>query len=157
MQNAEIRPRFAFQIFYIEWLSRMTPQAQNACLKFFEEPKEGNIIICTDISTSWILDTILSRVQYNIFHYPQIEEKNIFFSSLIRSSFAWDSSQLIEYFFSKKLEKQQYIDFLKVFLYFLIEKNMFWEYLDELQEDISGVIKNNLQGKYVVDKWILRL
>jgi DNA polymerase III delta prime subunit len=38
LSQGSVRPRFAFQVFFIENISRMTLQAQNACLKFFEEP-----------------------------------------------------------------------------------------------------------------------
>jgi len=57
------KPRFAFQIFLIENLARITPEAANACLKVLEEPGAGNIIFLTNPSESGILDTILSRVQ----------------------------------------------------------------------------------------------
>jgi DNA polymerase III delta prime subunit len=38
LAQGNVKPRFAFQVFFIENISRMTLQAQNACLKFFEEP-----------------------------------------------------------------------------------------------------------------------
>lgn len=57
------KPRFKFQIFLIENISRMTLQSANAALKFFEEPGYGNIIFLTNLSEADVLDTILSRVQ----------------------------------------------------------------------------------------------
>lgn len=157
MQAAEVRSRLAFQVFYIEGLSRMTPQAQNACLKFFEEPGQGNIIILSDRSQAGILETILSRVSCYTLFQNQTLPKNDFFHSLILSHRSRSSEELIRYFFSAKLEKQEYVDFLQTLLRYYMENWQYLEQLDELQEDISGILKNNLQGKYVVDKWILRL
>lgn len=51
------------QIFYFPYLHKLTSAAQNACLKFFEEPGKGNIIIAAAPSLENILDTIVSRFQ----------------------------------------------------------------------------------------------
>jgi hypothetical protein len=34
---------------------------------------------------------------------------------------------------------------------------IFTEYLEEIEEDIIGVKKNNVLGKYVVDKWLIKI
>ena len=157
LSQTQTRPRFAFQIFYIERFSRMTPQAQNACLKFLEEPGEGNIVILTNQTESWILETILSRVQKYTFFTTQATSIHQFFHEMIHSRIQKSSDELIRYFFSAKLEKQEYIDFLQSLLIYMIQKAEMLEWLDELQEDIQGVVQHNLQGRYVVDKWILRI
>ncbi len=157
LRQAEVRPRFAFQIFVIEHISRMTSQSQNACLKFFEEPGEWNIVILSNPSESGILETILSRIQTITFGSQKTFEKNAFFFSLIESHIAKKSPELIQYFFSAKLEKQEYGDFLRTLLLYIIETGNYLDLIDELQEDITGVLKNNLQGRYIVDKYIIKI
>ncbi len=152
-----VRPRFAFQVFLIENISRMTPQAQNACLKFFEEPWRGNIVILTNTSESWILETILSRVQ--IIHSQEIKwDKNLeFYISMMHSHHEHTSDELIRYFFSGKYEKQEYIHFLYALIEYITKTGKYTQLLDEIHEDIGGIFKNNLQGKYIVDKYIMLL
>lgn len=157
ISRGDVKARFWFQIFFIENLSRMTLQSQNACLKFFEEPGEGNIIILTDTSRAWILETILSRVQIIEDNKHIGEEKNDFYFSMIGSYVQKGSDELIRYFFSGKYEKQEYVEFLKTLLMYISENTHYTHLLDELEEDIGGILKNNLQGKYIVDKYITLL
>ena len=63
LSNSNQKPRFKFQVFFIENISRFTLKSANSCLKFFEEPKFGNIIFLSNTSEAGILDTIISRVQ----------------------------------------------------------------------------------------------
>jgi len=109
ISSSEMRPRFAFQIFFIENISRMTQQSQNACLKFFEEPWEGNIVILTSQSEAWILETILSRVSVYSVNASQKLTKNEFYYSMILSHAEQSSNECIQYFFSWKYEKSEYI------------------------------------------------
>ena len=153
----DIRPRFAFQIFFIENISRMTTQAANACLKFFEEPGEGNIIFLTSASESGILDTILSRVQICELHKNSLREENTFYLSMIASHISASSDELVRYFFSWKYEKQEYVEFLKSLVTYIAKSWDFIDLLDDIHEDIWGILKNNLQGKYVTDKYITLL
>lgn len=153
----EVRPRFAFQIFFIEDISRMTPQAQNACLKFFEEPGEWNIIVLTASNTSWVLETILSRVKMYTLHSGGWSLGNEFYYSLISSHVKEKSDELVRYFFSGKYEKQEYITFLESLIVFISDTKEKAHLLDEIHEDISGIMKNNLQGRYIVDKYIMLL
>jgi len=157
LEKWDIKSRFRFQVFFIENISRMTPQAQNACLKFFEEPGEWNIIIATNTSLSWILETIISRVRVIDSGMHVWMKKNEFYTSMIHSHVSSGSDELIRYFFSGKFEKTEYIEFLKNILLYILEKSVYSHLLDELQEDISGVLKNNLQGKYITDKYIMLL
>jgi hypothetical protein len=153
----DVRPRFAFQVFFIENISRMTLQGQNACLKFFEEPWEGNIIFITNRGESGILETILSRVQIINQNSSASEQKNEFYYSMIDSHVLKTSDELIRYFFSWKYEKQEYVEFLKTIIYYIWKTKNHIELLDELHEDIGGILKNNLQGRYIVDKYIMLL
>lgn len=156
-----IRPRFAFQIFFIENISRMTTQAANACLKFFEEPWEWNIIILTNASESWILETILSRVQtLKISQFSPWKREGttkIFYQDMITSHVSWSSDALVRYFFSGKYEKSEYVNCLYALIDYIQDSWDFAHLLDEIHEDIWGILKNNLQGKYVVDKYIMNL
>lgn len=121
MTQAQNKPRFAFQIFYIERFSRMTPQAQNACLKFLEEPGEGNIVILTNPSEAGILETILSRVQNYTFFSGEHTQTHQFFHDMIVSHTQKKSDELVRYFFSAKLEKQEYLAFLQTVLSYIMQ------------------------------------
>ena len=157
LANGNTKSRFSFQIFFIENISRMTPQSANACLKFFEEPGEWNIIFLSNTSQSWVLETILSRVQEVTIQYNTSNKKNTFFISMISSHVWGNSDELVRYFFSWKYEKNEYVDFLKSIVNYIAESWKYLHLLDELHEDIGWVWKNNLQGKYVVDKYITLL
>ena len=149
--------RQAFQVFVFEDFWRLTPQSQNACLKFIEEPWDYNIIILTAPSKKGILDTILSRVQvYSENTFTQLSE-NPFFISLIKSALEWNKEGLIRYFFSKKLEKQEYIDFLKTLLIYITSN---WSHLhlhQKLHDDIVGIESNNFIARSIVDIYILEI
>lgn len=155
----EIKPRFAFQVFLIENISRMTTQAQNSCLKFFEEPWEGNIIILTNSSESGILETILSRVSIIQFSPKGRNEAmgDDFYYSMIETHIQKSSDELVRYMFGAKLEKSDYFVFLKTLIEYISKTWEFISLLDELHEDINGILNNNLQGKYIVDKYIMKL
>jgi len=155
--KSQVSPRFAFQIFLIEDISRMTLQAQNACLKFFEEPWEGNIVVLTSESTSWVLDTILSRLQVHTVDSQKSFKVNDFYYSMISSFCDRSSDELVRYMFSAKLEKAEYVEFLTALVQYLSKNRLHISLLDEIHEDVNGILKNNLQWRYVCDKYILLL
>lgn len=154
MQNSFKVANFDFQIFFIENISRFTDKSANACLKFFEEPGKKNIIFLTNSGENQVLETILSRVSKIKLDTQKVENKNMFFSNLIEDRNK--NTNLYSYFFSSKLEKQEYIDFLDTL--FIYGKTHFSSsFLLELDEDIFAVKKNNVLVKYIVDKWILKI
>lgn len=160
LENGNVRPRFAFQIFFIENFSRATIQAQNACLKFFEEPGEGNIIILSSQGQSDILETILSRVQ--VLHFGStpnslLSHSNDFYYTMIVSHVEKKSDELVRYFFPWKFEKEEYISFLKSLIFYISQTWKYISMLDEIESDINGIMKNNLSGRYIVDKYIVRM
>lgn len=149
-------PNYKFQIFIIENFSRMTTASSNSCLKFFEEPWIHNIIFITNKWESGILDTILSRVDKIYIWWINIWIKDEFLYLLIEKSQIWNN-EIISYFFRNKLEKEEYIRFLKNIIIYSKEKLCFIEYLEELNSDIEAILKNNANARAIVDKWILRL
>ena len=151
------RARQDFQIFVFEDFWRLTPQSQNACLKFIEEPWEGNIIMLTAPSEQGILDTILSRVQIYSDSSLQRYSHNPFFVSLIKSALSWDKVPLIRYFFSQKREKDEYLDFLKTLLYHLVSEGVYPHLHEKLHDDIVGVESNNFTARSIVDMYVLEL
>ncbi len=168
--QGNIKPRFAFQVFFIERLDRMTPQAQNACLKFFEEPGEGNIIILTNTSEAGILETIVSRVQIHHIFQTQTSQKSSFgasstmsdatmdfYLSMITSHIQGSSDALVKYFFSEKYETQEYIHFLRAIVCYISQTWKYTHLLEKLQEDMQGIMKHNLQARYIVDTYIMQL
>jgi len=76
---------------------------------------------------------------------------------LIKSYLKEESNELIAYFFKSKLEKQEYIDFLENLIIYSKNNLTFINYLEEINEDINSIKQNNLNAKYIVDKWILKI
>jgi len=158
LKKSFIKPSWKFQIFLIENISRFTLESANSCLKFLEEPSIGNIIFLTNTSESQILETILSRVQtINIFSSVK-SEKNEFFYSLIDDFVSKKNTSLLWYFFDdKKLQKEEYIDFLKTFLYYIKKNFVYTELLNQVEESLNFIVKNNVLPKYEIDKLLLKL
>jgi len=157
ISQSQVRPRFAFQIFLIEDISRMTNQAQNACLKFFEEPGVGNIVVLTSQSTSNILDTVLSRLQIHNIWGESTYRAGEFYREMIRSYCENGSDELIRYLFPAKLEKQEYISFLLSLIEYISHSGKHMNLLDDIHEDIWGILKNNLNPRYVADRYVLAI
>ena len=74
-KKAELSSPYKIQIFLLENISRLTTSAWNSCLKLFEEPWVQNIIFLTNVSESWVLETILSRVNIVPIHANKIFQK----------------------------------------------------------------------------------
>jgi len=154
---SQILPDCRFQIFLIENISRFTLEASNSCLKFFEESGPSNIIFLTNRSESFILDTVLSRLEKIYFYeWDNFIIKDNFFYSLIEKTIAWDFD-IIAYFYKTKIEEENIIKFLRNILLFSKENFLLIEYLDDLFSDIEAIIRNNINAKFVLDKWILKL
>ena len=153
----ELGTPYKFQIFLIENVSRMTLQSFNSCLKFFEEPGLQNIIFLTNKSESGVLDTILSRVQtiHSWLHKTLVEDA--FYFSLLNSYLNKKSPEIFSYFFRNKLEKQDYINFLKNMILYAKKHWVFLDLLEDLDEDINLVQGNNVNWKYIVDKYLLKI
>ncbi len=145
------------QIFLIENISRFTLQAANSVLKVFEEPGQRNLIFLTNKTESGVLDTILSRVQVYDLKLSLSNIQNNFYKDLILDYISGKNQNLINYFFKNKLEKPEYLDFLKA----LIEIVKIWELnlsskiLEELYDDINFIQTSPTSGRSIVDKWIL--
>lgn len=151
------KPPYKFQIFLVENISRFTIQAWNSMLKFFEEPDVTNIILLTNKSESWVLDTILSRVQtFDLWGNGAIKEDN-FIYSLINNYITKKDPEILSYFFRNKLEKSDYINFLENLIIYSKNNLVFIDYLSEIDEDINAIKQNNVSGKYIIDKWLLRI
>jgi len=153
----ELWTPYKFQIFFIENISRLTLQSFNSCLKFFEEPWVQNIIFLTNSGENWILETILSRVQtVNLWLNKKIE-KNDFYFNLLNNYFNKNSTEIFSYFFRNKLEKFEYIDFLKNLILYSKKHFLFIHLLEEIDEDINLIEKNNVNAKNIVDKYLLKI
>lgn len=170
LTKANTTPAYDFQIFLIENVSRMTIGAANSTLKFLEEPGKKNIIFLTNKGETWILDTILSRVQTVNLWWQSLDSKDEFFYSMIDSHLHPHPSplpggegiaantDLISYFFRNKPEKDEYIRFLQTIVLYTKDKNILNSLeLSELLDDINAVALNNVAARGVVDKWILKL
>lgn len=156
IENAGKKSGFKVQIFLFENIWNMTLQATNSLLKFFEEPWNQNIIFLTNQNENNILETILSRVQTINFFSKNKENTNIFFQDLIKNYLSWQN-ELLSYFFKNKIEKEEYINFLENLIIFSKKNLVFIDFLDEILEDINAIKQNNVNSKFVVDKWILKI
>lgn len=65
-----------YRILIISEMQRMSLPAQNACLKFLEEPPESTVLILTSSNYSSILETIMSRLRCLYFSVPQLAEED---------------------------------------------------------------------------------
>lgn len=157
LETSNTKPPYKFQIFIIENISRLTLSAWNSLLKFFEETDKTNIIFLTNKSEWWVLDTILSRVQVNNLWFYQKTKKDDFYISLINNYIKNKSSELLIYFFKNKLEKQDYIKFLENLIIYISENKVFLTYAEKINSDIDSIKQNNVNAKYIVDKWLLNI
>lgn len=151
------KPPYKFQIFFIENISRFTISAGNSLLKFFEEPDASNVIFLSNESESWILDTILSRVQTIQTGWNQKLRKDDFIYSMLDSYKKSQSQEILSYYFRNKLEKDDYIHFLESLIIYSKENWIYIDYLEEIDEDINLIKQNNVNAKYIVDKWLLKI
>lgn len=153
----ELGTPYKFQIFFIENVSRLTLQSANSCLKFFEEPWIQNIIFLTNSWENGVLETILSRVQtVNLWLNKKVEQ-NTFYFNLLDNYLEKRNSEIFSYFFRNKLEKFEYIDFLKNLILYSKKNFVFLDLIEEIDEDINLVEKNNVNVKSVVDKYLLKI
>jgi len=151
------KPPYKFQIFFIENISRFTIWAANSLLKFFEEPDVTNVILLTNESESWILDTILSRVQTIHLWWNSTIKKDNFIFSMLDSYINEKNTEILSYYFRNKLEKEEYISFLENLIIYAKTNLVFIEFLSKIDDDINAIKQNNVNAKYVVDKWLLRI
>lgn len=151
----ELGTPYKFQIFFIENVSRLTLQSANSCLKFFEEPWIQNIIFLTNSWENGVLETILSRVQtVNLWLNKKVEQ-NTFYFNLLDNYLEKRNSEIFSYFFRNKLEKFEYIDFLKNLILYSKKNFVFLGLIEEIDEDINLVEKNNVNAKGIVDKYLM--
>ena len=157
IKPGELWTPYKFQIFLIENVSRMTVQSFNSCLKFFEEPWTQNIIFLTNTSESGVLDTILSRVQTIHLGLHKSTTEDAFYFSLLDSYLSKKSPEIFSYFFRNKLEKDDYLKFLKNMILYSKKYWVFLDLLTQLDEDINLIQGNNVNAKYIVDKYLLKI
>lgn len=150
-------PGYDFQIFIIENISRLTIQSANSCLKFFEEPGKHNIILLSSQSESGILDTILSRVQNIHLGGNNKKSENTYFQSLLSQIANGDKQEAIQYFYNLKWEKQEYIDFLENIIIYAKKHFVFLDILENIESDLVWIKQNNVNAKYIIDKYLLTL
>ncbi len=149
------KPRFAFQVFFIENIGRMTTQSANAALKFFEEPGVGNIIFLSNASEAWVLPTVLSRVQTIRVDGGSSDDYDGQYDDMVEQYFSgWDIG-LISFLYSFKWETGDYKNILRSIIAYIQRTGNHALILEELEKDIQGLHSNNLSGKYVVDKYLL--
>jgi len=149
---------YRIKIFLIENFSRSNLQSANSCLKIFEEPWIHNIFFLTNESESWIIDTILSRVQIIDLWLKKIEIKNNFFYNLLDEWFKEKKiNNLIWYIYNNKLEKEEYIIFLNTLITYLKDNFILIEYLNDILDDLNWIHNNNWNAKNICDKWVLKI
>lgn len=157
LERAFIKTDSLFQIFFIENIARLTEESWNAMLKFLEEPGIWNIVFLTNSWENKILETILSRVRHiNAENslLPVFDEKYYMY---LENFYFEKDFYIFSYFYREKLEKEDYVLFLKTFIYF-IEKNLvLWEYLDEIYDTLDQILSRPIVAKYHVDKILLKL
>jgi DNA polymerase III delta prime subunit len=157
LQLAHRKSSFAFQIFIIEGISRLTLQSANAMLKFLEEPWLWNIVFLTNESEGGVLDTILSRVKViPLWSDEESVHDEVLYTRIKRLVEEKDVA-LISHFYSTEITKPIAKLFLEHILLYLKKTLLWWNILKEIDDDIQWLEKNNLLPKYIVDKYIILL
>lgn len=157
LEKVYVTPTYWAQVLIIENISRMTEESANSCLKIFEEPPIWNILILTNNSESWILETILSRCTLINLEDETLYEENNFYQNMIDDYVRWINHDLASYIYKEKLEKTDYINILQNFIIYFKKNLVFLNLIDKINEDINWIIKNNVLPKYIVDKYILKI
>ncbi len=156
--KSHIRSSQRFQIFLIENISRLSVQSANACLKFLEEPGEGNVVFLTNTSESWVLETILSRVKHISLQTKQELQWDPFFLELLEDFYHKKNTNLLTYFyFDKKRQKEEYSHFFVSLLFFAKKYNLSAEVFDEIEQNLSFLEQTSIAPKYLVDRILLLL
>lgn len=126
-------------------------------LKFLEEPWIWNIIFLTNSWENNILETIISRVQLiQISNNSQIFYDDKYFS-MLENFVSNNDFYIFSYFYKEKLDKEDYVLFLKTLIYFIEKKLVFRELLDLVYETLNSIISQPIMPKYHVDKILLKL
>jgi hypothetical protein len=76
---------------------------------------------------------------------------------MIKNYIEKKDTEILSYFFRNKLEKEEYINLLENIIIYAKENLILINYLEEINEDINSIKQNNVNGKYIVDKWLLRI
>jgi predicted CopG family antitoxin len=103
------------------------------------------------------LETVLSRVV--VISTPNVykDKDNEMFSfwEFIKNYIERKNNDLISYFFKGKLEKEEYLKFLEDLFLYCKNNFCFIDYLEELNDDINWIKQNNLNARFIVDKWLV--
>jgi hypothetical protein len=102
-----------------------------------------------------VLDTILSRTQTIALGWNKLNEKNEFYFDLIGNYLSWNKTEIFSYFFNLKWEKEEYVLFLKNLILYAKTHGAFIHLLDEIESDIQGILQNNVNAKYIIDKYLI--
>jgi hypothetical protein len=76
---------------------------------------------------------------------------------LLKNYLKNNDTEIINYFFNAKIEKEEYISFLENLIIFIKNNLIFIEFLDEILEDINTIKQNNVNAKFITDKWIFKI
>ncbi len=153
--NANLVSSYRFQIFFVENISRLTMSAWNSLLKLLEEPWTSNLIFLSNASESLVLDTILSRVQTKNISGARVEKRSEFFQNMLWEYIKNNSPEILSYFFRNKLEKTEYTNFLENLIIYSRENMKYIDRLEEINDDLNMVWLNNVNPRWVVDKWLV--
>lgn len=151
------KPGFWYQIFIIENISRLSLWASNSLLKLLEEPWKHNLIFLTNGSESKILDTILSRVQNISLGSTHLPEHTWFYSDMIENYIEKGDTTILNYFYKLKWDAPEYICFLQGLVSSSKNHPQLIPLLDTVINDMSFIQHNNVSGKYVTDRYLLKL
>jgi hypothetical protein len=89
--------------------------------------------------------------------WEQSIKKDNFYTELIHNFVKEKNLELFDYFFRNKLEKEDYIKFLETLILYAKENLMFISMLEEIDDDMNAIKQNNVNPKYIVDKWLLSI
>ena len=104
-----------------------------------------------------MLDTVLSRVQTQYIESSVKIHYSEEIVDLLEKFIDYNSTEILQYYYSKKIQKEDGI----VFLYSLIEciskTGKHIEILSDIEESINGLAHNNFVAKFIIDQYLIQL
>ncbi|EKD29382.1 MAG: DNA polymerase III, delta prime subunit [uncultured bacterium (gcode 4)] len=159
IEQAAMKSSGEYNIFVIEAIDTLTPQAANSLLKVFEDIPPGLLFLLTTSSgQEKMLETLVSRVIFiasNTRDFPL----NPAILSLIDESFdADDRMGLMSYLYREKLDKEIYLAILIALQNRVVSGSITNpEVIKKIENGIISIHTTNANPRWIVDDVVLSL
>ncbi|MDP2104212.1 MAG: hypothetical protein Q8K26_04810 [Candidatus Gracilibacteria bacterium] len=159
IEQAAMRSSGEYNIFIIEAIDTLTPQAANSLLKVFEDIPPGLLFLLTTSSgQEKMLETLVSRVIFvasNVREFPLLPA----ILSLIDGAFDKDDRMgLMSYLYREKLDKEVYLAILIALQNRVVSGSITNpEVIKKIENGIISIHTTNANPRWIIDDVILSL